>query len=276
VLVAVPGGELYVEERGSGFPLLLIQGLGYAVWAWRRQVPELSRRRRTIAFDNRGAGRSFKPPGPYTIEQLADDAAALLYALGVERADVLGLSMGGYISQMLALRRPDLVRSLVLAGTGPGEPTHTPIPEETESQWLAHAHLPPEQYARQTMHLSFAPGWADEHADVYEELLAARLEYPTPPDCWRAQYDACMRFVQTGIPVERIEVPARIIHGDADRVVPVKNGRALAQRLPRAELVVLPGAGHLALMEDPKRFNRLVVEFLERVDQEEESWPIRR
>jgi 3-oxoadipate enol-lactonase len=266
--VAVPDGELYVEERGSGFPLLLIQGLGYAVWAWRRQLPELSRRRRTIAFDNRGAGRSFKPPGPYSIEQLADDAGALLDALGVERSHVLGLSMGGYISQMLALRRPDLVRSLVLAGTGPGAPTHTPIPEGTLSEWLAHAHLPPEQYARRTMHLSFAPGWADAHADEYEELLAARLEYPTPPECWQAQYDACVRFAENGIPVERIEVPVRIIHGDADRVVPVENGRALARRLPRAELVVLPGAGHLALMEDPERFNRLAVEFLDRVEQE--------
>ena len=263
--VDVPGGELYVQEEGEGFPLLLIQGLGYAVWAWRFQLPAFAERRRTIAFDNRGAGRSFKPRGPYTIEQLADDAAAVLGALEIDRAHILGLSMGGYIAQTLALRRPELVRSLVLCGTGPGKPTHEPIPAETLDRWLAHAHLPPDEYARATMYLSFAPGWADANPDLYDELLAARLEFPTPPECWGAQYGACVRFVEAGAPVEQIGVPTLVVHGDADNVVPVSNGRALARRIPQAELVELAGHGHLALMEDPARFNAAVISFLERV-----------
>jgi len=193
--VAVPGGELHVEERGEGFPLLLVQGLGYAVWAWRFQLEGLGERLHVFAFDNRGTGRSFKPPGPYSIEQLADEAAALLDALGIERAHVLGHSMGGYISQTLALRRPDLVRSLILSGTGPGAPTHEPIPGDTLRQWLAHANLPPEDYVRRTMHLSFARDWPEANAVLWEELIRARLEFPTPPEAWRAQFDACVRFV---------------------------------------------------------------------------------
>jgi 3-oxoadipate enol-lactonase len=264
VRVEVSGGELYVEEHGEGYPLLLIQGLGYAVWAWRFQLPAFAEHWRTIAFDNRGAGCSFKPRGPYTIEQLADDAAAVLAALDIDRAHVLGLSMGGYIAQTLAVRHARLVGSLVLCGTGPGKPTHEPIPPETLGRWLANVHLPPQEYARATMHLSFAPGWAEANPDLYDELLAARLEFPTPPGCWQAQYDACVRFVETGAPVEQIGVPTLVVHGDADNVVPVSNGRALARRIPQAELVELQGHGHLALMEDPGRFNAAVISFLQR------------
>lgn len=236
------------------------------MWAWRFQVPAFAERWRTVTFDNRGTGRSFKPPGPYSIELLADDAASVLEVLGIQETHVLGLSMGGYIAQTLALRRPELVRSLVLCGTGAGEPTHEPIPSETLDRWLAHAHLPPEDYARATMHLSFAPGWAEENPDLYEELLDARLEFPTPPECWGAQYAACVRFVEAGAPVEQIRVPTLVVHGDADNVVPVSNGRALARRIPDAELVELAGHGHLALMEDPGRFNAAVISFLRRVE----------
>jgi pimeloyl-ACP methyl ester carboxylesterase len=262
----VAGGHLHVEVHGDGSALLLIQGLGYATWAWRRQLPALSARWRAIAFDNRGAGRSAKPPGPYSIELLADDAAAVLDRLGAAPAHVLGLSMGGYVALTLALRRPELVRSLALAGTAAGGPGSLPVPQPTRDAWLAAAGLPPAEYARRTMHLSFAPGWTDVHPDEYEELLTARLEYPTPPECWAAQYAACERFLERGVPAEQIGVPALVWHGDADRVVPVENGRRLADRLPRAELVVWPGGGHLALIEDSDAFNAAVVGFLEGVE----------
>jgi pimeloyl-ACP methyl ester carboxylesterase len=251
--------DLHVEEHGRGDPLLLITGLGYAVWSWRYQLEPFAERRRVIAFDNRGTGRSPKTPGPYSIEQLADDAAAVLDG---RRADVLGHSMGGYVAQTLALRHPQLVRSLVLAGTGPGKPTHTPIPQETVDAWLAASGLPPEEYARQTMHLSFSPGWADEHPEQYEQLLAARLEHPTPPECWRAQFDACVAFAERGVPIEQIDVPTLVVHGDIDRVVPVENGRAIAARIAGARLVELPGRGHVVQLEDPDAFNAAVMEFL--------------
>lgn len=264
--VRIPDGELWVEERGSGFPLLLIQGLGYATWAWRFQLPELSRRWRTIALDNRGTGRSMKPPGPYSIDLLADDAAALLDALGIAQAHVCGISMGGYISQTLALRRPDLVRSLVLVATGTGGARFVDVPQSTVALWMANVDKTPEEYARATMWISYADDWWANNEDVREELLAARLEFPTPPECWRAQYEACDRFVTGERPIEQIAAPTLVVHGDADRVVPVANGHVLAERIPNARLVVVPGAGHLVPIDHAQRFNAEVVAFLEGVE----------
>jgi pimeloyl-ACP methyl ester carboxylesterase len=254
---------LFCEEHGSGEPLLLVPGLGYAVWCWERQLPAFAAARRAVAIDNRGAGRSPKPPGPYTIEGMADDTAAALDRLGIESAAVLGHSMGGYIAQALALRHPGRVRSLVLVGTGPGGPDHLDVPEATLSAWLENAGKPPAEYARNTMFLSFAPGWTDEHPDEYEHFLAARLEHPTPPESWRAQLDAATAWTRSAAPVEEIRAPTLVVHGDADRVVPVENGRLLARRIPGAELRELPGRGHVLNLEAPEEFNGVVLGFLE-------------
>ena len=258
-------GDLWVDEQGEGPELLLIQGLGNSGWPARRQLASFPGHR-VIWFDNRGTGRSAKDPPPASIEKLADDAASVLDGLGVERAHVLGHSMGGYIAQTLTVRRPELVRSLVLVGTGAGRPGHEPVPPETNALWLAKAHMPAEEYSRATMHLSFAPGWREANEAEYERLVADRVEYPTPPECWRAQYDACVRFVEAGLPIEGIAVPVLVVHGDADRVVPISNGRAIARRVPGAQLVVLEGAGHYPYLEQPERFTHVVRNFLERVE----------
>jgi pimeloyl-ACP methyl ester carboxylesterase len=261
--------ELHVEEHGAGFPLLLIQGLGWSKWGSRAQIPAYAERRRVLSFDNRGTGRSAKPPGPYSMEELADDAASVLDARGLEQADVYGHSMGGFIALTLALRRPELVRSLVLVGTGPGGPDHKPLPQETYDIWFSVVGLPLEEAIRQTFPTSFTPGWIDEHPGEYAEWLVARLDPPTPPECWRAQFEGTARYRNEGVPVERIDVPALVIHGELDRVIPVANGRLLAARLPRAELVVLGGQAHVPMLEQPEAFAELVCAFLDRVSESE-------
>ena len=118
--------DMYYEVAGSGEPLLLIMGLGADLNAWVRQTPVLSTRYRTVTIDNRGVGRSSKPPGPYSTAQMADEAAGLLDHLGVERAHVLGVSMGGMIAQEVALRHPRRVGTLTLVCTyaAPGGEEH--------------------------------------------------------------------------------------------------------------------------------------------------------
>jgi pimeloyl-ACP methyl ester carboxylesterase len=265
--VPVEGGRLYVEEHGAGgTPLLLIAGLGYSMWSWRCQLPALGAARRTIAFDNRGTGRSSLEPGPFSMEQFAGDAVAVLDELEIDSAHVLGMSMGTFVAQVMALRTPERVLSLVLVGGGPGGAEHVPIPAETLDAWLASSHLPPDEFVRRTMHLSFSPGWSEANGARYEELAAARLEHPTPAGCWQAQFAAAGRFLQDGASVERIDVPVLVVHGDADRVVPLSNGKLLVRRIPGAELAVLPGRGHVVHLESPDEFNRLIESFLERVE----------
>ena len=132
--------KLYTEEHGDGPPLLLLTGLGYAIWSWQRQLPDWSQRFRCVAVENRGTGRSPKPPGPYSIEEMADDAAE---ALDGRRAHVAGFSMGGYLAQTLAVRHPELVDRLVLICTGTGGPEFVPTPPETAAAWSANAGRPP-------------------------------------------------------------------------------------------------------------------------------------
>jgi 3-oxoadipate enol-lactonase len=250
--------RLYVEEHGEGEPLLLIEGLGQSMWAWREQVSVFARRYRTIAFDTRGTGRSYAPEEPYGIDELAQDAADVLDG---RSAHVVGLSMGGYTALTLALARSDLVRSLVLAGTGAGGPDRVPRPQEVRDAYSAAIGLPFDEYGRTTMPMTFSPGWTERNPERFEEILAARLEHPTPEKTLEAHLQACYAFYSRGCEVERIDAPALVLHGDEDVIVPVENGRMLASRLPNARYVELPGRGHNLPLEDPATFNRLVLEF---------------
>jgi 3-oxoadipate enol-lactonase len=253
------GGRLYVEEHGEGEPLLLIEGLGQSLWAWREQIPIFARHFRTIAFDTRGTGRSAVPDEPYGIDELAQDAADILEG---RAADVVGLSMGGYVALTLALARPKLVRSLVLVGTGAGGPDRVPRPQEVRDTFEAAIGLPFDEYGRRTMPLTFSPGWTERNPERFEEILVARDEHPTPDVTLDAHLQACYGFYARGCEVERIDAPALVVHGDADVIVPVENGRALAARLPNARYVELPGRGHNVQLEDPATVNQLVLEFL--------------
>ena len=261
--LAANGVDLWVEPgTGSGPPVLLIAGLGYATWCWTELREALGTELSLTAFDNRGAGRSAKPPGPYSIAQLADDAAAVLDALGLAEVAVLGHSMGGYIALTLALRHPRKVRSLTLVCTSPGGPATQPTPAATLQTWKLAGTMAPQEYARRSMPKSFAPGWTDAHPAEFERLLARRLQFPTPAQSWLAQYQACADYVAQGVPVEKITAPALVIHGEQDEVVVHANGKLLADRLPNARFVSLPRAGHLPFLEDPPGFAELVREHL--------------
>ena len=251
--------RLHVQELGSGDTLLLHQGLGQGSWAWRYVAPVLAAHFRTIVFDTRGTGRSPVPDDPYGIDDLAVDAAQVL---GGRPAHVVGFSMGGYVALTLALTRPELVHSLVLAGTGAGGPERVPRPADVRDAFERALLLPAEEARRATMPYTFSAGWPARNPEQFEEILAATLELPTPRATIEAHIAACYRFYDAAIEVERIDLPALVVHGREDLIVPPENGRRLARRLPNAHYVELPERGHNVMLEDPDTFTRLVLEFL--------------
>ena len=250
---------LRLHAEGVGRPAaVMLHGLGYASWEANVLRPHLGAG--LWSLDNRGTGRSATTVDDCSIEQLADDAAIAIEELGGPLT-VIGHSMGGYIALTLALTRPDLVRSLVLIATSPGGPESTPVPASTIQAWTDAAGSPPAEYARATMPLSFRAGWDREHPHDFEQLLAARLAHPTSATVWQAQFSAAERYLRTGVDVRQIDVPTLVIHGADDRVVPVENGRLLAQRVLGAQYREIARGGHLVHLEDPRAVCRDITTF---------------
>lgn len=244
------------EATGSGPPLLLVQGLGYARWGWEPIVRPLAASYRVITFDNRGIGDSDAPPGPYDTAAMAADAVRVLDALGVRRAHVMGASLGGMIAQMVALDHPDRVDRLVLACTTPGGADAHPLPEATLALIRAAAGLPPEEAVRRFTANALAT------TGPLDDLVARRLARPQDPVAWQAQSAASLGH-DIGARLGEIRAPTLVLHGTADRVVDPRNAALLAARLPDARLEWLPGLGHLFFWEDPARTVALVRAFLD-------------
>jgi pimeloyl-ACP methyl ester carboxylesterase len=239
---------------------LLHQGLGQGSWAWRDVWPAFAERYTAIVFDMRGTGRSPAPNEPYGIRDLADDAATILDG---RSANIVALSMGGYVALTLALAHPELVRSLVLIGTGAGGPDRVPRPKHVRDAYEAALGLPLAEYGRATMPYTFGPGWTEANPERFEEILAARMEHPTSYETIMAHAEACYGYYAEGCPVERIDTPALVVHGTDDGIVPVENGRLLAARLPNAQYVELSGRGHNLPLEIPGELTKLAADFLE-------------
>ena len=240
------------ERHGAGPPLLLIHGLGYARWGWEPVVEPLARSFDVILFDNRGIGESDAPAGPYTAAQLAGDALQVLDEAGVERAHVLGTSLGGMVAQELALAHPERVDRLVLACTTPGGPESFPMPEQTVKLMENGASL------REFVENALAP---DPDDGIVERILAHRESTAQPLEAWSAQAAAGMGFDALAR-VEAIRAPTLILHGTADAVVDSRNTALLALRIPDARVELFPGGGHLFFWEQPDRFVAAVEEFL--------------
>jgi pimeloyl-ACP methyl ester carboxylesterase len=247
-------------------PLLLIAGLGQGSWSWRDVVPLLDGDRRVLAPDVPGTGLRNEEAARRSIGDMASDFARFLASERVDAAHVIGLSMGGYVAMTLALGEPELVRSLVLIGTGGGGPDRVRRPPHVARAFTENLTRPYDQFSRATMPYTFGPGWTERHPDRFEQILAARLERPTSFDAIEAHAVACYEFYDAGIDAERIAVPTLVVHGDQDLIIPVENGRRLAARIPNAEYVELEGRGHNLPLEEPETVARLVLGFVDRVE----------
>ncbi len=267
--VAVNGITLNYETTGSGDPLLLVMGLGGTLSGWHYQVPMLSQHFQVIAFDNRGVGQSSAPEdlSTYSMTQLAADAVALLDHLGIERAHVFGVSMGGMIAQHIALDYPERVRGLVLGCTIPHyEPNPQPGDERAAEPWvlemlLSGASKTPEDAIRDSITFNFAPDFAASHPEVIADYIAEGLRERTSLHGFMGQWSAIMSH-STLERLHTLAAPTLIQHGDLDSLVPIFNGRLLAEHISGARFQMIPGSGHVYFLEQPELVNESVREFL--------------
>jgi pimeloyl-ACP methyl ester carboxylesterase len=263
---AVVGGrKVYYEIHGDapGTPLVLIMGLGGSCRGWLPlQVPELSKTRRTVIFDNRGVGGSEDTSGPFTIADLADDTAALLDALSIPRADVLGVFMGGMIAQELALRHPARVERLVLVGTFARPDAKRRLLLEKWRE-LARIGAPIEITVKARLLWTLSDETL-EQTDLIDSMVTffTRDGAPFSNDVFIRQCDACLAH-DARDRLRRLTQRTLVICGRHDQLTPPKFHRELADEIPEATLVTLSHGAHLVMAESAERFNHLVTQFLE-------------
>ena len=258
---AADGTTLYYETWGRGEPLLLISGLATDLRIWACQRMAFGRRFRCIALDNRGSGRSDKPDGPYSLEQMATDAIAVLDAEGVGRAHVVGHSMGSYIAQVLAVEHPDRVRSLTLAGTAC---RHQPWRLELLGRWKETAqNHGVHAWARRAFPYLLGPRTAWTLGLFINLLWPVILQQPAHG------FDAQLEAILAAPDCSRlagIAVPTLVVCGSRDTLTTMADAAEVAELIPRAELISLKGAGHGLMIEAAPDFNEVVLGFLGDVD----------
>ncbi len=216
----INGIQIYYEEHGQGDPLLLIQGLGYPSGMWFLQIPELSRHFRTLIFDNRGVGRTDKPDEEYSVTLMASDAIGLLGALGISKAHVVGVSLGGYIAQEIALSKPEVVDHLVLMATSCGGPRYLELTQPLWNEVAALAGLPPAEIIRRGMALATTGKFLTEHPEWIDRSVGIRLENLQPFYAFSRQFTAASHF-DSRDQVQLIRQPTLILAGAEDRVMPL-------------------------------------------------------
>jgi 3-oxoadipate enol-lactonase len=249
------------DLRGRGSPLVLIQGVGVGRWGWEPVADRLARRFQVITIDNRGIGASDTPPGHYSTRMMADDVLAVLDHAGIQRASLVGTSLGGMIAQELALAHPERVDKLVLVATIPGGPHSRPMPLPTTYLFAWAPFMTSQAKLQQFVHATLAPQTLRRRPKVARRLAARKLAHPQSQHAWRAQTEAGMLFNPLGRQ-RRITQPTLVVQGTADQVVAPDNAGVLAGLLPNARVQRFEGAGHLLYSEQPKRFVRIVTDYL--------------
>jgi pimeloyl-ACP methyl ester carboxylesterase len=250
--------ELDYERSGSGPPLLLVMGMSGTALHWGEPfLAALRRDFELIAYDHRGVGASSRLAGPLTIVELAADAVGLLDALGVDSAHVLGVSMGGMVAQELALAHPERVRTLVLGCTYcGGDGSSLASPEVTQRLTEAMMSGDRERALRTAWEVNVSAEMAED-ADAYAQMLAIGQRRAVAVPVVMAQAQAIFAH-DTSARLSQLAMPTLVVHGTADQMLPVENGRLIASHIPDSRLEIFDGVGHLFFWEQPDRAAELV------------------
>lgn len=262
-LAETPGLTIYYEgyAMDKDRALILVNGLGSDHREWLYQVPFFKNHFNVITFDNRGSGISDTPQGPYTTGEMADDVKALMDYLSIERACVLGVSMGGLIVQEFAIRYPESLEKLILACTSPGGEQSLKPSEDAIGAFTSFDGKDPMASLKRMLPYLYSEKFLKSGHREIGRFLKYASEKKQNPEGYMSQLAALAShssFDRLG----EIEVPVLVITGDADRLIPWKNSEILTSAMRNARLEVIKGGPHRLFAENSDEFNRRVLEFL--------------
>lgn len=255
------GVEINYEIHGDGPPLVLVSGTGHDLGFWSGQIPHFAPKFRTIVFDNRGVGLSSVPERGYSLADMADDAAHVLDTVGIDRAHVMGFSMGGHISQELALNHPERVLSLGIHHSWTRNGARLKKFQETRLYLAEHDQRV--ALAEISMLALHASAYYDAHVEEMDAHRRFLLEKSPVNAGWVGQLEACI-VGDTYDRLPSIRVPTLVTCSDLDLIASPHLSAEIHAQIPGSEFKLLEGTGHVALMEDPDGFAEVCLEFLQR------------
>jgi pimeloyl-ACP methyl ester carboxylesterase len=254
--------ELFYERKGTGEPLVLIPGFAAGAWTWFRQIEELAEDFRVITFDPRGISRSKTSRETIvSLRKIADDVAALLDELKIERANVLGVSFGGFVAQEFALAYPERLKKLILACTSFGGVNHVAPQWEVLSAFIATDDLNKTERIRKFMIPAFTPEFYAENREVVEKVCRLREQNFVPETVYMQQLQAATNFDAENR-LKNIKAETLILTGEKDIVVPPQNSKNLAEKIPNASLKIIENGSHMFFIENADEFNNAITNFL--------------
>lgn len=256
----IDGLRFHYEQDGQGSDLVLIHGLGGSLHDWDPFIPDLSRTHRVMRWDVRGFGQSDKPAGPYTAQLFAHDLAGLIRTLGISKAHVAGISMGGVIAQRFTLDYPELVSSLTLISTS------SEVSEAAQKAWEKTASIIEQRGFSSNTEAAqrvFAPSFAKNSPQAVQ-VMAERTA-TNDPRAYAAAARAIGSYNWTG-ELGRIQVPTLILQGREDVLTPPGGSVKLSRGIPRSRLLLIPECGHVVPVEKPLLFQQTLLAFLAGVD----------
>jgi 3-oxoadipate enol-lactonase len=260
-------GQINIEyyTEGSGPPLLLVMGFAGSAHSWGQPfLDELTKHFTVTRLSNRGTGESDRPQDQTTVRMMADDAVALLDALGIQKTHVVGISMGGMIAQEIAINYPERVIGLVLGCTWLGAPKSVVADQKTGEAMTYDPNLTPAEMIRKSWYALVSDEFARNNNDFLEGMLESFLRWPTPLDTVMKQIVAIASFTSVDR-AKMITAPTVVVHGDLDRLMPPANGDNVHAEIPGSELRTLSGVGHMFFWEKPEESAQIITEFLSRV-----------
>ena len=253
--------NIYFEIHGEGFPLVMITGLAADInWWIPETIESYSQSFKTIIFDSRGTGRTDKPNIPYSILMMANDTVGLMDALNIPKAHILGISMGGFIAQEIAITYPERVEKLVLCSTNCGGSKQILPSSEVLQTMTTLRDLTPEEWIDVMFSLGFTDDFRKINADFIKSYKQRVIKFFTPLDSLQRQTLANMGF-SSGMRLKKINAPTLIMHGKEDIMAPPENAEILAKRIPNAKLVMLDNTGHF-LVSAPEKVINILNDFL--------------